>query len=54
MKYTVFIKEINWGFVKVEADSEEEAKDKAANKYYDGHIYWGDADMEIADVEENE
>lgn len=54
MKYTVFIKEINWGFVSVEADSEDEAKCRAIEEYQNGYANWGDADMEIADVEEDE
>ena len=47
MKYTIQIKEINYGTVIVEASSPQEAEDKAEQAYYDGNTYWKNSDMEI-------
>lgn len=56
MKYKIYVSEINYGSVTVEADSEEEAKDKFYNsdvrfevEYYDSEI----SDVDVQKVEEN-
>lgn len=40
VKYTVSVRETNYGTVKVEADSEEDALQKAETEYAMGNIIW--------------
>lgn len=44
MKYTVKVKDISYGYVEVEADSVEEAEEKAEEIYFDGNVLWGKSD----------
>ena len=55
MKYNVKIKVIDNGSVSVEADSIEEAKEKAEEAYYNGAVFWDDteiAEMEVSEEKE--
>ena len=51
MIYTFAVKEISYGGISVEADSEEEAREKAWDEYHAGNTFWGDADVDL-DLEE--
>lgn len=44
MKYTVKVKEISYGYVEVEADSDEEAEEKAEEVYFEGNVVWKSSD----------
>ena len=45
MKYIVDVKEVYKSSVPVEADSVEEAKEKAEELYYNGRINWEDPNV---------
>ena len=47
MKYTVYVKEVSTGRVSVNAQSSEEAREKAEEKFYNGEVYWKDTDFEV-------
>lgn len=47
MTYVFDVKEISYGSVSVEADNEEEAREKAWEEYNYGNTYWGDSDIDI-------
>lgn len=51
MTYVFSVKETSYGSVSVEADSEEEAREKAWDEYHNGNTYWGDTDIDL-DLEE--
>ena len=48
MKFNVKYSEINYGFAIIEADSKEEAEDKAMEVYNAGNVKW--VDSEVADI----
>ncbi len=50
MKYNVRIKVIDSGSVSVEADSIEEAKEKAEEAYFNGNVFWNEAEIAELDV----
>ena len=52
MKYEVNIQEISYGAVKVEADSDDEARDKAHDMYSQGFVSWGRTDVSTHEVTE--
>ena len=59
MIYRFNVKETNYGVIAVEADSYEEAEEKAWEEYSFGNTMWGDIDTALVDVdieteEENE
>ena len=45
MKYIVDVKDISYGRVEVEADSIEEAQEKAEEMYFCGQVPWADSDV---------
>ena len=45
MKYIVDVKDISYGTVEVEADSAEQAEEKAQDMYFSGQINWDEADV---------
>lgn len=45
MKYIVDVKDISYGRIEVEAESIEEAQDKAEELYFSGHVPWTDCDV---------
>ena len=45
MKYIVDVKDISYGRIEVEADSVEEAQEKAEELYFSGHVPWTDCDV---------
>ena len=45
MKYIVDVKDISYGKIEVEAESIEEAQDKAEELYFSGHVPWTDCDV---------
>ena len=45
MKYIVDVKDISYGTVEVEADSVEQAEEKAETLYFEGMIMWDEADV---------
>ena len=47
MKYLVDIKDVSYSTVEVEADSIEEAEEKAQDLYYIGCIEWEDCDIDF-------
>ena len=51
MKYTVVVKEISYGTVKVEAISEEDALRKAETEYAMGNTVWDRGEHELLNVE---
>lgn len=51
MKYICNVKEISYGTIEVEANSRQEAQDKAEAQYQCGNTYWSNGEYEI-DTEE--
>ena len=45
MKYIVDVKDVSYGRVEVEADSVEQAEEKAQDLYFSGQVNWGAADV---------
>ena len=45
MKYIVDVKDISYGRIEVEADSVEEAQEKAEEMYFSGQVPWADCDV---------
>lgn len=54
MKYIVYLKDTSFGFVKLEADSQKEAEEKAMEELFNGNIKWGDSESEVVGIEEKE
>ena len=52
MKYLVKISVVDNGSVSVEADSVEEAKEKAEEAYYNGQVFWNQSEITNLDVSE--
>lgn len=52
MKYRVQVKEINYGAVIVDANSPEEAIEKAEGPYIMGDIIWSRYEYELSNAEE--
>ena len=50
MKYTVKVKEINYGTIEVEATSPEDALEKAAAHYSMGNTIWDCGEYELTDA----
>ena len=48
MKFNVKFSELNYGFAIIEADSKEEAEDKAMEVYNAGNVKW--VDSEVTDI----
>lgn len=54
-KYRVDLKEVDYGFIEVEAEDEQEARDKAEEGWHAGEaIMAGDTELHCEDVEELE
>ena len=53
-RYRVYVKEVSYGFVNVEVDSEDEIIEKAQDEYFAGNVDWTDGDFDIKDWEEAE
>lgn len=51
MTYTVFLTAHRYGFVEVEANSAEEAKEKAMQAEFDGDAHWTDRELEVTGYE---
>ena len=49
MKYTVEVKEINYGTIVVDAKSPEEAQEKAEAGYTMGNTVWSSGEYELSD-----
>jgi hypothetical protein len=49
-KYLVNVKEINYGWVEVEARDEQEASDKATMEIENGNVVWTKTDCEIEEI----
>ena len=47
MKYLCNVKEISYGVIEVEADSRQEAQDKAEAQYQLGNTIWNSGEYEI-------
>ena len=45
MKYIVDVKDISYGRIEVEAESVEEAQEKAEELYFSGMVPWADCDV---------
>ena len=45
MKYIVDVKDISYGRIEVEAESIEEAQEKAEEMYFSGMVPWADCDV---------
>lgn len=53
MKYCVYITELNYGSVHVEADSDDEAIQEAKKLYRQGNVLWHDGELsDISPTEE--
>ena len=48
MKYRLNLSVLEYGSVEVEADSEEEAREKAEDAIAEGNVFWNN--MELTDV----
>lgn len=44
MKYTVYVTELSYGRIEVEAASAKEAEEKANEEYHKGNILWHDSE----------
>lgn len=54
MKYCVYITELHYGSVHVEAETDDEAVQKARELYEQGHALWYDYDLaQLSPVEES-
>ena len=45
MQYEFEVKEINYGYLKIEANSREEAKEKSIEEYEKGNVLWNNSDV---------
>lgn len=45
MRYIVDVKDVSYGRVEVEADSVEQAEEKAQDLYFSGQVNWDAADV---------
>lgn len=53
MTYTVFVTMKRYGFVEIEADSADEAKEMAITKALMGNdVHWTDREVDVDDTEE--
>ena len=52
MKYGVAVTIVQTGYIEVEADCEEEAKEKAEEAYYNGQVFWNQSEITNLDVSE--
>ena len=52
--FTIKIEQIDNGFVEVEAESRQEAKDKARELWYEGGTNWTDGDIKLSIAEEDD
>lgn len=50
MKYGVSVCETSFGYITVEADSVEDAKEKAEAEYENGNVYWKNSDSSCTSV----
>ena len=48
MKYKVDIKDTSYATVEVDARSQEEAEQKAAELYYNGRVEWADCEVDYS------
>ena len=54
MKYEVYVKEVSYGTIVVEAENEDQAWDKATEAYGEGKTSWGKLDFDIKDIHQVE
>lgn len=54
MKVEVQIKEVNYGFVTIEVENENEIYEKAQDAYFAGDVYWGNCDWDVKNWEKVE
>lgn len=52
MKYSVRVEETSYGFVTVEADSIDEAHEKAEQAYNDGNVFWKESRFSVLSAKE--
>ena len=52
MKYRVSVMETSYGAVEVEADSPEEAREKAEEAFHQGNVHWTSCDFTVQEVAE--
>lgn len=45
MRYIVDVKDVSYGSVAIEADSIEQAEEKAQDLYFSGQVNWDEADV---------
>lgn len=50
MKYTISVKETNYGTIVIDAESPEEAIEKAETDYSLGNTIWGSGEYELSDA----
>ncbi len=50
MKYEVSVSETSTGYISVEANSVEDAKEKAEAEYENGNVYWKNSDFTCTSV----
>lgn len=53
MTYTVFLTAHEYGFVEIEADSVEEAEEKAIEADMFGDVHWVDRELEVTGYEKH-
>lgn len=51
-KYGVNVKETSYGFIEIEADSPEEAREKAEEEYHKGNVHWSSSEFIAKEVTE--
>ena len=54
MKVEVQVKEVNYGFVTIEVENEDEIYEKAQDAYFAGNVYWGNCDWDVKNWEKVE
>lgn len=50
MTYTIYLTAHEYGFVEIEANSEEEAREMAYEAEMDGDVHWCDREVEVTDL----
>lgn len=54
LMFGINVKEVNYGFVEIDAKSQEVALEKAMDSYFEGKVHWGNCDTEYWPAEQDE
>lgn len=48
--YLIALKEVNYGSVTVQAENEEQARERAEAQYYSGSVFWKDTALVMTKI----